>query len=123
VTCRVASDEPIEHAEVELRALNVLIGANGAGKSNFVGVFELLREVVEGRLQVYVARRGGADTLLRFGRAHTPALVIESGLHGYQERSPRNHSDPLAVPALRWLAHAPRSARPLTAGAVSPPAP
>lgn len=67
----------IEHAEVDLRALNVLIGANGAGKSNFVGVFELLRELAEGRLQVYVARRGGADALLRFGRAHTPALVID----------------------------------------------
>lgn len=67
----------IEHAQVELRALNVLIGANGAGKSNFVGVFELLREVVEGRLQLHVARRGGADALLRFGRARTPALVID----------------------------------------------
>lgn len=67
----------IEHAEVELRALNVLIGGNGAGKSNFIGIFELLREIVEGRLAVHVGRRGGADALLRFGRAHTPALVID----------------------------------------------
>ena len=29
-----------------LRALNVLIGANGAGKSNFVGFFKLLREMI-----------------------------------------------------------------------------
>lgn len=72
----VSGFKSIEHVEIELQALNVLIGANGAGKSNFVGVFELLREVVEGRLQVHVARRGGADALLRFGRAHTPALVI-----------------------------------------------
>lgn len=29
--------------DFELRSLNVLIGANGAGKSNFVGFFRLLR--------------------------------------------------------------------------------
>ena len=36
----------------ELRSLNVLIGANGAGKSNFIGFFRLLRELIEQRLQV-----------------------------------------------------------------------
>lgn len=82
----ISGYKSISEVEVELRALNVLIGANGAGKSNFVGVFELLREVVEGRLQVFVARRGGADTLLRFGRAHTAALVIDIELepNGYR---------------------------------------
>ncbi len=33
-----------------LRNLNILIGANGAGKSNFVSFFTFLREAVEGRL-------------------------------------------------------------------------
>ncbi len=28
--------------DLELRRMNVLIGANGAGKSNFLGVFEML---------------------------------------------------------------------------------
>jgi predicted ATPase len=28
--------------DFELRNLNVLIGANGAGKSNFIGIFKLL---------------------------------------------------------------------------------
>jgi predicted ATPase len=78
----VTGYKSIEHAEVELRALNVLIGANGAGKSNFVAVFELLREVVEGRLGAYVARRGGGDVLLRFGRKHTDALTLEFGVSG-----------------------------------------
>jgi len=40
-----------EHARVELKRLNVLIGANGSGKSNFVGVFKLVREIVEDRDQ------------------------------------------------------------------------
>jgi predicted ATPase len=73
----VTGYKSIGQAEVELEALNVLIGANGAGKSNFVGVFELLREVVEGRLQSHVMRRGGAERLLRFGRKHTAALGLE----------------------------------------------
>ena len=39
----------------ELRPLNVLIGANGAGKSNFVGFFYLLRELIEKRFQTAIA--------------------------------------------------------------------
>ncbi|MCC6537261.1 MAG: AAA family ATPase [Bryobacterales bacterium] len=49
----------------ELRDLNVLIGANGSGKSNFIAFFRFLREMVEQRLQVHVQKQGGADRLLR----------------------------------------------------------
>lgn len=45
----------IEHAEVELGDLNVVIGANGSGKSNLIGVFRLLDRVLSRNLQVYVA--------------------------------------------------------------------
>lgn len=47
-----------------LAKLNVLIGANGSGKSNFVSFFTFLREVVEGRLQKTVNLAGRADALL-----------------------------------------------------------
>ena len=51
-----------------LRALNVLIGANGAGKSNFVSFFGLLREMIEQRLQFALATmEGGADACLYLG--------------------------------------------------------
>src|SRR5262249_36770689 len=54
--------------EFELRPLNVLIGANGAGKSNFVSFFRLLREMIEQRLQIAVATtEGGADACLFLG--------------------------------------------------------
>jgi predicted ATPase len=52
---------------LELKPLNVLIGANGAGKSNFIGVFKLLNEIVQENLQVYVGKSGGADQLLYYG--------------------------------------------------------
>ena len=34
--------------DFKLGTVNVLIGANGSGKSNFVSFFSLLREMVEG---------------------------------------------------------------------------
>ncbi len=50
-----------------LSPLNVLIGANGAGKSNFVAFFRLLREIIDQRLQQTVAMEGGADAQLYLG--------------------------------------------------------
>ena len=60
----------------ELRPLNVLIGANGAGKSNFIGFFRLLREMVDQRLQVALATvEGGADACLYLGPKITQQFV------------------------------------------------
>jgi len=60
-----------------LTNLNVLIGANGAGKSNFIGLFRLLNEMVEQQLQVYVQAQGGPDALLHFGRNTSEKLHAE----------------------------------------------
>jgi predicted ATPase len=71
--------------DFELRRLNVLIGANGAGKSNFVGFFRLLRELIEERLQVAVRKEGGADSYLYLGPKITKQLVgkLYFGNNGY----------------------------------------
>lgn len=61
----------------ELRSLNVLIGANGAGKSNFINLFRMLAEMYEQGLQVYVQTQGGPDALLHFGRNTTEKLHAE----------------------------------------------
>lgn len=69
-----------------LRDLNILIGANGAGKSNFVGFFRLLREAVEGRLALFVAKKGGADDHLFMGPKITERICayLHFGLNGYE---------------------------------------
>ena len=68
----------IAHVEkLELTPVNVLIGANGSGKSNFVDVFPLLRCWAEGRLDSYVGRSGGADRNLHFGTKTTPELHVQ----------------------------------------------
>ena len=41
----------IRDIEVELRDINVLIGANGSGKSNFLEVFSFLQAVHARRLK------------------------------------------------------------------------
>jgi predicted ATPase len=66
-----------ELRDFELTNLNVLIGANGAGKSNFISLFRLLAEMVEQNLQVYVQTQGGPDALLYFGRNTTDKLHAE----------------------------------------------
>lgn len=60
-----------------IRPINVLIGANGSGKSNFLGVFKLLQAIRAGELHSYVARAGGADKILHFGTKVTEKVAID----------------------------------------------
>lgn len=73
---RVAGFKSVRDQEVELRPLNVLIGANGAGKSNFIAAFRLLNDILNENLQVAVGRAGGADRLLFFGRKQTDEILL-----------------------------------------------
>jgi predicted ATPase len=72
--------------DCELEGINVLIGANGSGKSNFVSFFYLLREMVEGRLAQAVNLAGGADMHLHLGPKVTERIEaeMEFGVNGYQ---------------------------------------
>jgi predicted ATPase len=64
----------IREQTLALGRLNVFIGGNGAGKSNLIEVFRFLREIVNQNLAGYVGVKGGADTLLYFGRKETPEM-------------------------------------------------
>ncbi len=59
-----------------LEPVNVLIGANGSGKANFISLFKLLDRIVEESLQVHVAQNGGADEILHYGRKTTDQIEI-----------------------------------------------
>lgn len=75
----------IESLELPMGRLNVLIGANGAGKSNFIGFFRLIRNILDQNLQNCVGLAGGPDAVLHFGRKVTRALEGELyfGNNGY----------------------------------------
>ena len=59
---------------LELRPINLLIGPNGSGRSNFIGVFSFLHAIREGRLQDYTTSAGGAEKLLHFGSKTTSEI-------------------------------------------------
>jgi len=64
----------IKDLDLEFRPLNVLIGANGAGKSNLVAFFKLLNEMMGGRLRQFIASTGHSQGNLHFGPKVTPQL-------------------------------------------------
>lgn len=75
----------IRELALDLRSLNVMIGANGAGKTNFISVFKLLNEMVAGNFQNAVTHGGGAGTFLHFGEKTTDEIEVELrfGPNGY----------------------------------------
>ena len=68
----------------ELKDLNILIGANGVGKSNFISAFRLLNEMFNKRLQPYTQSKS-PDNFLYFGRKHTDKIYFnfEFGRNSY----------------------------------------
>ena len=58
----------------ELGKLNIMIGGNGAGKSNFVDMFRMLKAMVDENFANFVTGRGGADDFLFNGPKHTKMI-------------------------------------------------
>ena len=67
----------IENQSVKLKSINILIGGNGIGKSNFISVFSLMRSLYEKELQSYVLKKGGANVLLYMGKKQTEAIELD----------------------------------------------
>ncbi|MFT4925064.1 MAG: putative ATPase [Phenylobacterium sp.] len=72
--------------DLDMRPINILIGANGAGKTNFISLFTFLRNLSIGKLQTYVEKQGFAATFFHFGAKHTAKISIDltignSGYH------------------------------------------
>jgi predicted ATPase len=62
-------DPPLEFGN-----LNVLVGANGSGKSNLLSFFGMLNYLTNESLQKYIAVNGGPDHLLHYGLKKTQQL-------------------------------------------------
>jgi predicted ATPase len=69
----------IKELDLDLSPINVLIGANGSGKSNFISFFKLLRWMMQspGQLQLFIGQSGGANSFLFDGAAVTPQIESE----------------------------------------------
>ncbi len=75
----------IRRLNLQLNALNVFVGANGAGKSNLVLLFRMLHEMMAERLQPFFAANGGIPALFFRGPAVTERISLDLtfGANGY----------------------------------------
>ena len=74
----------IHHVDLELRPINILIGSNGVGKTNFISFFRLINIIYEQRLHNYTMQNS-AERLFYYGRKQTKELkgYLEFGDNAY----------------------------------------
>lgn len=66
----------IKQCELKLNNLNILIGSNGAGKSNFISAFVLLQNILDKELQFYTTQNG-INSLLYMGVKETNLIEMD----------------------------------------------
>lgn len=67
----------IKELSLEIAPINILIGANGSGKSNFLSFFYFLKQMYKRDLQEYVALNGGIAKFLHKGNKVTSSIEAE----------------------------------------------
>ena len=74
----------IKECDISFGRINVLIGSNGAGKSNFISAFSFLQNILTGNLQL-TAAQSGVNALMYKGRKVTEEIAFEvfCGLNSY----------------------------------------
>jgi len=73
---KVINFKSFGNLEIELGNFNVLIGPNAAGKSNFVHIFEFLRDIVSSGLNNAVSMQGGVEYLRNISIGSSERLSI-----------------------------------------------
>lgn len=81
--------------ELEIKNVNILIGENGAGKSNLLSIFDLMKAIREYELQAYVNLQGGMNSLLYNGWKNTRDcyLAIVRNQYMFYGRISANNAD------------------------------
>lgn len=76
----------IQRCNLDLGMVNLLIGSNGAGKTNFISLFKMLQSMIDENLQTYIAKHGGPNAFLFFGSKQTERITVKFffGNNGYQ---------------------------------------
>lgn len=60
--------------EIPIKDINIVIGANGSGKSNLVSFFKMINYMMTGALQTYIGINGFAENILYLGSKKTPVM-------------------------------------------------
>lgn len=75
----IAFDKPIT---LDIGNINILLGANGAGKSNIISFFKMVGYMMNGSLQQFIAKSGTNQKFLYYGAKKTPTLSAEIRFDG-----------------------------------------
>ena len=70
----ISGYKSLKSVSLKLNPINILIGANGSGKSNFLSFFEMLHCIYEKRLTEYVALNGGTERFFHKGHKVTDMI-------------------------------------------------
>lgn len=83
----ISNFKSFDELELELRPLSVVVGANAAGKSNFLEIFRFLRDIAGQGLENAVSLQGGMEYLanLRIGERRPVALDVMIGFDGFED--------------------------------------
>lgn len=76
----------IRMLDLSLGPINLLIGANGAGKSNFISFFQVVNRIYEGKIKEYSLKKG-VNNLLHQGLKHSDyikGLLDFENVNAYQ---------------------------------------
>ena len=73
---KIEGYKSINKCDIVFGKINVLIGSNGAGKSNFISAFSLLQNILSKNLQISAAK-SGINALLYKGRKVTERISFE----------------------------------------------
>ena len=81
----------IRKLELGLKPINILIGSNGSGKSNFLSFFEFLNKLYDQKLTEHINTLGGEDKILHKGSKVTESISskIRFGRNAYSFRLKR----------------------------------
>lgn len=79
---KVSNFKSFDELEVDLRPLNVIVGGNASGKSNFLEIFKFLRDIETHGLENAVSLQGGMEYLanLRIGASRPVLLEVHLSL-------------------------------------------
>lgn len=76
---KVSNFKSFDELEVELRPLNIVVGGNASGKSNFLEIFKFLRDIEAHGLENAVSLQGGMEYLanLRIGSSRPVEMEVQ----------------------------------------------
>jgi len=80
---RLAGWKSIRDQSIDFGSITVLVGANGAGKSNVISFFRLLNDMFAKKpsFSAYIGTHGKASGFLHFGTKKTPVMECELKFH------------------------------------------